>query len=280
MHFATTLIDQLDRLGRQMRLPAVRALHLPPADAADRKQGEFCALELEDGSIGLSYVLLDDTLATLRASWLSAPLAGQDALAVAHRYADGVGAERTVGFACVNAITACLYRRAGFVPPASTDSLAGLAPAAGESIGMIGLFRPLLGQVTAAGARLTVLELQPELAGEHPGYRVTLDPADLAGCDKIVSTSTVLLNDTLDRVLAACRGARQFALVGPTAGCLPDALFAAGVSAIGGTWINDVDAFRDAFLAGASWSGAASKCVLDQASYPGLEVLLARTASA
>jgi hypothetical protein len=35
------------------------------ASASDGK-GEFCALELDDGSLGLSYVLLDDTLARLR----------------------------------------------------------------------------------------------------------------------------------------------------------------------------------------------------------------------
>jgi hypothetical protein len=55
----------------------------------------------------------------------------------------------------------------------------------------------------------------------------------------VVSTSTLLLNDTLDRMLGHCRNARWFAMVGPSAGCLPDALFARGVTLIGGNWIDD-----------------------------------------
>ena len=41
--------------------------------------------------------------------------------------------------------------------------------------------------------------------------------AALAACDKVLSTSTVLLNDTLDAVLAACTRARHraFAMIGP-----------------------------------------------------------------
>jgi uncharacterized protein (DUF4213/DUF364 family) len=54
---------------------------------------------------------------------------------------------------------------------------------------------------------------------------------------KVVSTSTLLLNDTLDRMLGHCRNARWFAMVGPGAGCLPDALFARGVTLLGGSWI-------------------------------------------
>ena len=104
---------------------------------------------------------------------------------------------------------------------------------------MIGKFTPLLGRIIDNGARLTIVELKPELAGEHGGYRVTLDPEELSDCSKVVSTSTLLLNDTLDRMIACCRSARWFAMVGPSAGCLPDALFARGVTLVGGTWMND-----------------------------------------
>jgi len=141
---------------------------------------------------------------------------------------------------------------------------------------MIGLFRPLLGRILASGAQLTVVELRAELAGDQPGYRVTLDPGELAACSKVVSTSTLLLNDTLDRMLDHCRNARWFAMVGPSAGCLPDALFARGVTLQGGSWVKERQGFVDALLRGETRSEFAGKFALTADSYPGFDALLAR----
>jgi len=250
--------------------PRVKALHLPPVPWNGSKDGEFGALELTDGSLGLSYVLLDDSLAALAGGAQASALAGADALQLAHGWRDGQGAARTLGFAAVNALSRHLFDRAGFVPPPATDSIGGLDPQPGEHIGMVGFFPPLVRQVTALGARLTVLELRPELAGEHAGYTVTLDPRALNDCDKVLSTSTVLLNHTLDTVLANCRRARRIALIGPGAGCLPGALFGAGVTTLGGTWITDAPGFLQALRDGAPWSGCARKFTLHAADWPGL----------
>lgn len=280
MSFADDYLAQLERFAARTPLPRVRALHLPPLDPAEciAGKGEFCALELEDGSLGLSYVLLDDTLARLHGAGDGLGLAGADVLAVARRYAGGEGFGKTVGFASANALTRCLYDRAGFAPPASRDSIGEMAPAANEHIGMIGLFRPLLGRVLENGARLTVVELKAELAGEAEGYRVTLDAAELESCDKVVSTSTLLLNDTLDRMLGHCRNARAFAMVGPSAGCLPDALFARGVTLMGGNWVTDRPGYLDALRRGVSTSPFSRKTALTPAGYPGFEALLTRAA--
>ena len=204
-------------------------------------------------------------------------MAGADALELAHDWVPGAPPARAaLGFAAVNALTRELFDRAGFVPPDAADSIGGLDPQPGEAIGMVGYFPPLLAPVTARGARLTVLELRADLAGERDGWRVTLDPQDLAGCTQVLSTSTVLLNHTLEQVLSHCKGARRVVLVGPGAGCLPDVLFARGVSALGGTWIADVPAFKQALAEGGKWSRAARKVLLERAAYPGLAELLRR----
>lgn len=274
--FADQYLAQLERFAARGPLPRVRALHLPPAvPDKDDNPGEFCALELEDGSLGLSYVLLDDTLDRLRHG-ADGGLAGADALELARGYARGEGIARTIGFAAANALTRCFFERAGYRPPASADSIGQMDPRAGEPIGMIGLFMPLLGRILDSGARLTVVELKAELAGERDGYRVTLDAGELADCCKVVSTSTLLLNDTLDRMLAACRAARWFALIGPSAGCLPDALFARGVTLLGGSWVEDRQGFIDALANGQSRSGHARKFAIAADGYPGFEALLAR----
>ncbi len=276
MNFASEYLAQLAAFSAQCPLPRVRALHLPPLQPVQGHAGEFCAIELTDGSLGLSYVRLGDTLAQLREGADSLLPAGADALEVAQRFVNDKGPGRVIGFATANAISRCLYDRAGFRPNDSSDSIGQMNPQKGDSIGMIGLFRPLLGRVLKSGARLTVVELKADLVGQHDGYRVTLDAKELSACSKVISTSTLLLNDTLDDMLAQCRQAHWFAMVGPSAGCLPDALFARGVTLLGGNWIRDGQGFVAALTSGAPHSEFTSKYALTAQGYPGWRELIQR----
>ena len=277
MSFATDLIAELERATAGCPIPRVRALHLPPPEAAASKNGEFCALELDDGALGLSYVLLGGILPRLAASDDPHTIVGMDALQLAREFAApaaGAGGDaeirRTLGFAAANALSRTVMERMGFAPPRALDSIGGIDPQAGDHVGMVGLFTPLLKQVTAAGAQLTVIELNPDYAGHYDGYRVTLDAAALEDCNKVLSTSTILLNHTVDDMLAHCRNARRIVLIGPSAGCLPDPLFARGVTVVGGSWITDRAGFIDALRGGESWSGFAYKFALGAADWPGL----------
>ena len=272
---AEALLTQLQRAYSGRTAPRVKALHLPPVPRSRSKDGEFGALELGSGALGLSYLLLGDTWATVADAGQA--VEGADALDLARGWHPREPPARAaLGFAAVNALTRELFDRAGFVPPLAEDSIGGLNPQPGEHLGMVGLFPPLLKPALAGGARLTVLELRRDLAGQRDGYCVTNDPGQLADCTQVLSTSTVLLNHTLDGVRSACRDARQFVLVGPGAGCLPDTLFARGVTALGGTWIVDAPAFKDALGRGAKWGSAAHKFLLTRQAYPGLDALLAR----
>lgn len=278
MDITHDLLALLERFAARAALPKVRGLLLPPAAPPTSIAGEFCAIELDDGSLGLSYVLLDESSRRLVAERGDASLGleGAGALAVARWFAEAPGARRAIGFAAVNALTRCLFDRAGFVPGASGDSIGMLAPQAADRIGMIGLFPPLVKSIVQAGAKLTVVELRSDLAGERDGWRVTTDRGELADCNKVIATSTLLLNGTLDDMLAACPNAHSFALIGPGAGCLPDPLFARGVTLVGGTWITDPEAFRSALAAGSSWTTAARKTAIRPGDYPGFEALLGR----
>ncbi len=267
-------VSLAERIGARLGSPRVRSLHLPPP--AGTKEAEFCALELEDGSIGFTYMQLAGTETPLRARHGETSFGGIEAAALARGYASADPAARALGFAAINALSQQLFARAGWIPSATGDPLGAIAPRAGEHIGMIGLFPPLVPDILRAGARLTVLELRPALVREEANLRVTLDPAELASCEKIVSTCTVMLNETLDAVLAAGRNARHFALVGPTAGCVPDPLFARGVETLGGRRVVDRERFLDAFRSGAKWGEFAAKYVLARDGYPGVETLLAR----
>jgi uncharacterized protein (DUF4213/DUF364 family) len=274
--FATEYFSQLAAIADQSPLPRVRALHLPPMQPVQGHKGEFCAIELADGSLGLSYVRLDDTLAQLHDGTTAIGLAGADALEVARRFVTDHGSRKTIGFATANAISRCLFDRAGFRPSDSSDSIGQMNPQQGESIGMIGFFRPLLRRVLESGAHLTIVELKADLVGDRHGYRITLDAKELATCSKVISTSTLLLNDTLDQMLAHCRNARWFAMIGPGAGCLPDALFDRGVTLLGGSWIKDREGFIAALTSGISHSDFTSKYALTTDGYPGWRELIQR----
>ncbi|MBV2264996.1 MAG: hypothetical protein KUL79_15805 [Thauera sp.] len=278
MSFATDLIAELERATAGCPIPRVRALHLPPPEAAASKNGEFCALELDDGALGLSYVLLGGILPRLAASDDPHTIVGMDALQLAREFAApaaGAGGDaeirRTLGFAAANALSRTVMERMGFAPPRALDSIGGIDPQTGDHVGMVGLFTPLLKQVTAAGAQLTVIELNPDYAGHYDGYRVTLDAAALEDCNKVLSTSTILLNHTVDDMLAHCRKAQRIVLIGPSAGCLPEPLFARGVTVVGGSWITDRAGFIDALRGGESWSGFAYKFALGAADWSGLQ---------
>lgn len=275
MTIAEEILADLRAACAGRTLPRVRSLHLPAPALRQTKDGEFGALALDDGSLGLSYLLLGSTLAGLDAGDHGAGLAGLDALELAERWVDPDPAWQAVGFAAVNAVSRHLMDVVGFVPPSASDSIAGLDPQPGEAIGMVGLFPPLVPQIVARGARLTVLELRADLAGERDGYTVTLDPAALAHCRKVLATSTVLLNRSFDAVADAVRGAEVFALVGPSAGCLPDALFRRGVTRLGGTWVGDPAGLVAAIESGTPWGSNARKFSLERTDYPGWPALAA-----
>lgn len=278
--YADETLALLESFAAAAALPRVKALHLPPKPTPGDLRGEFCALELADGSIGLSYVLLGDTWAELARQPQRFALGGRDALEVARGYRGADPLERTVGFAAVNALTRCLFDRAGFVPASSADSIGNLDPQPGDTVGMIGYFASLVPRITARGAQLVVIELREDLVGVRDGVRVTLDADELKRCDKVLSTGTLLLNDTLDRMLGLCRRARRFALIGPSVGCPPDPLFARGVTLLGGSWITDSAAYVDALRSGASTAPVARKFALAREDYPGWSALLRRAAAA
>lgn len=286
---AQELLAQLETIAAQHPPPRIVQLHVPrdpSAEPSKARDAAFCAIELDDGSFGLSYLLLGDTVRELVGSGKSRtsalPLLGLCPLELAQRFATHDGLDRALALACINALTDSVWRRLGFTPPAAANSLGDIALHAGDHLGMIGFFPPLVRQVQATGAELTVVELSEDMVQRQqlrfPGVRITMDRAAIAHCNVVVGTSTMLLNDTLDAMLAAAPMAQRFAVIGPSAGLWPDVLFARGVTLLGGTRIVDGNGFRAAMASGASWSGTARKFALSAQDWPGWQSLLMRHA--
>jgi hypothetical protein len=277
---ATAITLQLGAIAERWPTPRVRRLHVPQRGAAPGEHdAEFCAIELDDGAFGLSYVLLGDTLDALLAAHGAGalPLAGADPMAMAWRLVDGNAVERALALAAINAMTDSVWRRVGYEPPPAGNSLGDVSLGATDHLGMIGFFPPLVQRVSEAGGRLSVVEMNAEMVARqrerYPQITIGLDRALLANCTQVVGTSTMLLNDTLDDMLAAAPNARRFAVIGPSAGLWPDALFERGVSLVGGTRVTDASGFTDAMAAGDPWSAASRKFAIARADWPGWRAL-------
>lgn len=274
---AAALLQQLSTIAARWPSPRVRRLHIPqrPGEPGEH-DAEFCAIELDDGAFGLSYILLGHTLDRLLAAHGSErgnAFAGADPMRLAQRLAGGDEVERAVALAAINALTDSVWRRVGYTPPAAGNSLGDLVLGAQDHLGMIGFFPPLVRRIDEAGGRLTVVEMNADMVARQqerfPKVHVTLDRTQLAACNTVVGTSTMLLNDTLDEMLAAAPAAQRFAVIGPSAGLWPDVLFERGVTLLGGSQVTDGVAFAEAMAAGESWSGASRKFAIARESWPG-----------
>lgn len=114
----------------------------------------------------------------------------------------GAGAvERALGLAAANA----LIHPAP--PERETDTIDLMGLRAGERVAMVGLFRPIVPRIEAAGVRLTVIERDtPE-----PERRQALGE-----CEVAIVTATTLLNGTLEGILGELGRPRHVALIGPS----------------------------------------------------------------
>lgn len=276
---------QLHTIAQRWPTPRVRRLHLPlralqNAPVTGEHDAEFCAIELEGGAFGLSYVMLGDTLRALLAthgSSGSAPLAGADPMVLGERLGGGSGVERALALAAINALTDSVWRRVGYEPPPAGNSLGDVVLGPKDHLGMIGFFPPLVQRVAEAGGRLSVVEMNEAMVTRqrerYPQITIGEDRALLADCNRVVGTSTMLLNDTLDAMLAAAPRATQFAVIGPSAGLWPDALFERGVTLLGGTRVTDTVAFAAAMAAGESFSACTRKFAIVREDWPGWRAL-------
>jgi uncharacterized protein (DUF4213/DUF364 family) len=265
-------VELARRIDAALELPAVSAVHLPRLVDEPEKPDEFGFVFLEDGSVGPFYTRLDDDLARL---WQTIP----DGASLTGPVMDLVSgwlshdqARRALALGAFNALSHHLMRRAGFSPVAAQG---GKRKSKASSLAMVGYIRPMVEKLLERGLdHVLVLERNPARVDDAPGVRLSTNPADLFGYDEIVCTASTLINDSLGEIAANKNPRAQLALVGPSGSGLPDVLFDHGVDEVGGIWIEDLPALREALTAQQSWGHAGSKYGLTPESYPGLDKLL------
>lgn len=260
-------------IANRLMLPEVASVHVATYQDDPQKSSKFGALVLRDGTVGLTYTGLDDALLTLQDASLYQGLIGDSPLTAARLFTGAAPWQRALGLAAINAISQFTFARCGYALPEAGDTIARLNLHGGDHVGMVGYFPPLVASIRAQSLPLTVIELNPQWWCREKHFEVTDDTTRLQRCSKVVCTGTVLVNHTADAVLQQCTGAQTIMLVGPTMGCLPDPLFARGVTLAGGCTVTDTAAFLERWRRQEKWRRATRRYTLDR-HFPGSLALL------
>ncbi len=126
-----------------------------------------------------------------------------------------------------------------------------------KSVAVIGAFVPVLRRLKArgTGAPWWVIEQDPAtLKGDELDHYV---PAAESGevisrADVLIITGVTLINHTLEGILEQAKDDADIAVMGPTAGIVPEPLFDRGVRVVGGVWVRRPDELMDVLAAGGS----------------------------
>lgn len=274
MRIMTEMRDLALGLASRFQIPKIAGIVFPPFYTGGQpKDCEFMALALEGGAGGVSYLLLPDSSADEYRSLKPQSFIGArpEQYAEAFNCTDPI--QNMLGLACINAICQHVMRVSDCVPDAAIDSLGLMNVEDGDRVGMVGFFPPLLKYMQNCNAELIIVEKNQELVERYPKLHVTLDTSELNRCNKVLCTSTTLLNDTLDEVLQQCSNAQHISVLGPTAGYFPDPLFARGVDVLGGRFVNDGMLLLQLVAERKRWGAATQKLCFKSDDYMGLSDL-------
>ena len=264
--------DLAERLLGELEVPGIVAVHLPDLAPDDDFRDEFGFVFLEDGIAAPFYVSLPGTLQALHAQFPDPGSARLELRAALGGLGTSSLPARALAIGAWNALGQHLLRRADFhFPPRGSG---GEEPQAGERVGMVGYFCPLVDRLVERGVSVLVVEQQPERVPPRDGVELGTRLDALADCRRVYCTASTLINDTLDEVLQSCGRASSVDLIGPSGSGLPDVLFGHGVRAVGGVTFADSDALRATLEQRLSWGGVGEKYELTAQSYPGVDALL------
>ena len=263
-----------NRIADCTEILLVEEAYFPTLEMNPDRAAEFGVIVLADGSVGLTYLYLDPSMRDEDRSYLN-HLEGKNPLALAQHYSGDGGWQTAVALGALNAIGQFFLRRADYPFDFSRDSLTALDLGVGDRLGMVGYFPPLVERVRELNIPLTVIEKRDKFVQSDGHFEVTLDTRRLAHCNKVLCTSTTVLNNSLDNILEHCQQAEQITIIGPTAGFLPDPLFKRGVHTLGGTTVQDTATFLQRCRNGERWGNTSKKYCIHRDNYPGFEYLLA-----
>jgi len=276
MKIADDFVNIIEHVSKEIELPNISEILIPESflNNGDFKKSNFGAIKLSDGTIGLIYLSLDPNFIQYAKNTDLLKFKGMNSYDLARNFKSSEVFLKTLGLGTINAISQHIFKRSNYKFDFTTDSLGLLNLNENDCVGMVGFFPPLVEQIERLNIPLTIIEKRESLVKKTEKWEVTLDGKRLKDCNKILITSTTILNETIDEILSYCVSAEKTSIIGPTAGFFPDPLFERGVDVVGGTYVEDSNMFSDLFLQNKRWSPATKKYCIKKKDYMGYEALL------
>ena len=258
-------------LTDKFSIPPIADIFLPPFyKGGQPKDAQFMAIGLKGGATGISFVLLPDEKMEEYTALQTQNFVEKNPQKFALEFGSDDPIKEMIGLASINAICQHVMRETNLAIDSATDSLGLLSISAGDKIGMVGLFSGLIKTIKEAGADLVVIEKKDRFIQKFPDLPITLDPTKLNTCNKVLCTSTTVLNNSLDEILANCSPDAFVSIIGPTAGYFPDPLFVRGVDVIGGRVVKNGAQFLQLLTKKKHWGDTTQRICFQKKTYTGI----------
>lgn len=276
MTITQDFLEIIQKVDDVIELPSIREAFFPPLEVKDKscKVSNFGAIKLEDGTIGVIYLNLTPEIKERATRFDGSELIGMNPIKLARNFNSQDEFNKTLGLGAINAISQHVFNQADLSLDFTTDSLGLLNLLSGDTVGMIGFFPPLVKKIELLGNKLIIIEKKEQLVKRNEKWEVTLDTERLSKCNKVLITSTTVLNDSIDDILKYCSQAEKISVIGPTGGFFPDPLFKRGVNVLGGTFIRDSRLFMELISQNQRWGPSTRKYCIQKGDYPGIDSLL------
>jgi uncharacterized protein (DUF4213/DUF364 family) len=192
----------------------------------------YTAVALENGQLGVAYSFLDGIGGGCSVYEGVRPIAGRSAMDLVHLFDNENALDSSLALACANA----LFNTAN-QPYTEGASITQLDFQATDRVGMVGHFAPIVNKILPRVAAVEIFERQSQ---PEKGIRNIDEAADILPlCDIALVTSTSIINNTVDQVLALLDQCREVVMLG-TSTPMSKAVFAdTPVTLLSGIVVND-----------------------------------------
>lgn len=209
------------------------------------------ACELDDGSVGVSYVLRNGLPPECGAFGFARELIGKSALEVAQLFIDGTdNVQRSVG----DCVLIAASQQLDGIEDDSKEAFFGIEPCPEDTVGMIGLIGPVAKALKSKVGKLIVFdEGISTFYGTGNVFPMCRQEELLPQCNKVIITGSSTINGSIDGLLSMCAHANEIVMVGSSTPMFVDGWKGTGVTSLAGSWWkNDCkeDIFRRISLGG------------------------------
>lgn len=209
------------------------------------------AVELNDGSIGVSYVLREDLKAGCSIFPYGQQVVGQGAALIADwALSGGDSLQRGIGIAVLTATS----RSQILNDCDSPEHPFGIAVRDTDRLGLIGYIAPVAKMLGARAKEMYIFDKGiSQLGGSHGKVQPLEEQARLLPeCDIVVLSGTTMINGTIEELLPLCANAREVVMIGASTPMYPEAFLNTKVTVLAGSWWKESkkrDIFRRISLA-------------------------------